>query len=359
MQKSHRTFVIAEAGVNHNGSLDLALDLVKVAAEAGADAVKFQTFRAAQLASVHTRKAAYQVESTGNDGGQLEMLRQLELSAEAHRAIAARCRECGIAFMATAFDLESLQLLAGFDMPAMKIASGDVTAAPLVLAVARLGKPIILSTGMCTLADIAQTLGVIAYGMVGGGAPSQAEFSRAFSSDAGRRALVDRVTLLHCVTAYPAAVEDVNLRAMDTLRDTFQLPVGYSDHTLGTAVALGAVARGASVIEKHFTLDRSLRGPDHRASLEPAELAALVRDIRVVEQALGSAEKRPSATELRNRDVARRSLVAATGIRRGDRFSEANLAVKRPGTGVSPLLFWDYIGREATRDYAADEVIDP
>lgn len=353
-----RTFLIAEAGVNHNGSLDMALQLVDVAAKAGADAVKFQTFKAEGVVSVHARKAAYQVQNTGEDGTQLEMLRRLELSPEALDSIAARCRELGVAFMATAFDLESLRFLARFEMPAMKIPSGDVTAAPLVLETARLGRPIILSTGMCTLEEIQVALGVIAFGLVGAGAPSREAFQSAFASAAGREALAQRVTLLHCVTEYPALPTDVNLRAMETMRTEFGLPVGYSDHTLGTAVSLAAVARGATVIEKHFTLDRSLPGPDHPASLEPAELTALVRDVRCIEQALGSAHKGPCQAELRNRSIARRSLVAATGIRRGERFSVDNLTIKRPGEGASPILYWELMGHEATRDYAADEVIE-
>lgn len=354
-----RTFFIAEAGVNHNGSLELALQLVAVAAEAGADAVKFQTFKAESMVSVHARKAAYQVQNTGEDGGQLEMLRRLELSPEAHHSIAAHCRKLGVAFMSTAFDLESLRFLARFEMPAVKIPSGDVTAAPLVLEAARLERPIILSTGMCTLGEIRVALGVIAFGLVGVGAPSRAAFASAFASTAGREALAQRVTLLHCVTAYPALPTDVNLRAMETMRTAFDLPVGYSDHTLGTAVSLAAVARGATVIEKHFTLDRNLPGPDHPASLEPAELTALVRDVRCIEQALGSAHKRPSEAELGSRAVARRSLVAASGIRRGELFSADNLTIKRPGDGASPILYWEFIGRKATRDYAADEVIEP
>lgn len=354
-----RTFVIAEAGVNHNGSLDVALQLVAVAAAAGADAVKFQTFKAERLASVRAQKAVYQTENTGEGGGQLEMLRRLELSREAHHTLAARCRELGIAFMSTAFDLESLHFLAGFEMPAVKIPSGDVTAAPLVLEAARLGRPIILSTGMCTLEEIREALGVIAFGLIGSGAPSRAAFEVAYASAAGREALARRVTLLHCVTEYPAPPADANLRAMESMRAAFDLPVGYSDHTLGTAVSLAAVARGATVIEKHFTLDRTLPGPDHLASLEPAELAAMVRDIRCIEQALGSTSKGPSEAELRNRPIARRSLVAAVEIRRGEPFSAINLTIKRPGDGVPPINYWDFVGRKATRDYAVDEAIEP
>lgn len=353
------TFVIAEAGVNHNGSLKLALELVDAAAQAGADAVKFQTFKAERLVSVHARKAAYQVANTGQDGTQLEMLRSLELTEGDHRALVARCAERGIAFMSTGFDIESLRFLAGFAMPAIKIPSGDVTAAPLVLEAARVGQPLIVSTGMCTLAEVKEALGVIAYGLVGGGhSPSRAAFAAAYASETGRAALAEKVTLLHCVTDYPASFAEVNLRAMDVLKDAFGLPVGYSDHTLGTSVALAAVARGATVLEKHFTIDSTLPGPDHRASLEPVEMASLIRQVREIEAALGASHKKPSPAELRNRPIARRSLVAARPIRRGERFSDANLAIKRPGGGLAPIMYWELIGREATRDYAADEMVD-
>ena len=359
MLPSDCTFVIAEAGVNHNGSLKLALELVDAAAEARADAVKFQTFRAERLVSANARKAAYQVANTGQDGTQFEMLRKLELTEDNHRTLAARCAERSIAFMSTAFDIESLRFLARFAMPAIKISSGDVTAAPLVLEAARLRRPLILSTGMCTLAEVEEALGVIAYGLVGGEhLPSRAAFAAAYASKAGRTALLEKVTLLHCVTEYPAPVSEINLRAMDLLRHTFGLRIGYSDHTIGTSIALAAVARGAAVLEKHFTIDRTLPGPDHRASLEPRELARLIREVREIEAALGAERKEPSPAELRNRPIARRSLVAATPIRRGERFSSANLTVKRPGEGLPPIMYWELIGREATRDYAADEAID-
>lgn len=360
MRADSKTFVIAEAGVNHNGSLDMALKLVAVAAQAGADAVKFQTFRADRLVSVHAKKAAYQETNTGQAGRQLEMLRALELPPAAHRAIAARCRELGIAFMSTAFDTDSLHFLADFDMPAIKIPSGDLTAAPLVLEAAKLGRPIILSTGMSTLDEIEQALGVLAYGLTGSTLnPSPAAFAAAFATPAGRASLDARVTLLHCVTEYPAPAADVNLRAIDVLREAFGLPVGYSDHTLGMNVALAAVARGATVLEKHFTLDRRLPGPDHRASLEPEELGQLVRGVREIEAALGIACKLPSAAELENRQVARRSLVAARVIRRGEHFGVENLAIKRPGDGRQPIDYWALLGTPALRDYAADEAIDP
>jgi len=360
MIEEGHTFVIAEVGVNHNGSLQLALELVEIAARAGADAVKFQTFSSEKLVSAHTPKAAYQIASTGKDGNQLEMLRALELPHAAYRALAARCRELGIAFMSTAFDLDSLRFLAGFDMPATKIASGDVTAAPLVLEAARIGRPIILSTGMCTLEDVQEALGVIAFGLTNPAVrPAPAAFERAYASQAGRAALVEKVTLLHCVTEYPARFDEVNLRAMDVLRTEFGLRVGYSDHTLGTSVALAAVARGATTIEKHFTLDRTLPGPDHRASLEPGELHGLVQGIREIEAALGIARKEPSQAELSNQRVARRSLVTTRAIRRGELFDADNLAVKRPGIGRRPVHYWTVLGTPANRDYAADEILEP
>lgn len=358
--EDNRTFVIAEAGVNHNGSLDQALQLVDVAAGVGADAVKFQIFRAGQLVSKAAAMANYQERNLGKSGTQFEMLRRLELSLADYKAIASHCRARDIAFMATAFDLQSLRALSDFDIPAVKIASGDATAAPLLLEAAKLGRPIVFSTGMCTIADIEAALGVISFGLLGERAsPSRAAFEAAYLSPQGRKALSDNVTLLHCVTEYPAPPGEINLLAMDVLRTAFGLRVGYSDHTLGIAVALAAVARGAAVIEKHFTLDRTLAGPDHQASLEPAELEALVRGVREIELALGEARKSPSEAELRNRRAARRSLVASQAIRAGEAFDASNLSMKRPGDGVSPLMYWDYLGRKALRDYSDDELIDP
>lgn len=353
-------FIIAEAGVNHNGSLELALQLVDVAAQAGADAVKFQTFKAGRLATSAARKAEYQVTNTQEGGSQLEMLRRLELSPEDHYLLVERCRQNGIRFMSTAFDDESLTLLAALDMPAVKIPSGDVTCAPLVLQAARLRRPIILSTGMCTLADIEDALGVVAFGLLNDGDPAgRADFAVAYASEEGRAALRRYVTLLHCTTDYPAQPESVNLRAMETMRAAFGLPVGYSDHTEGVEVSLAAVALGASVIEKHFTLDRTLPGPDHAASLEPNELIALVRGVRLIERALGSHAKVPGASELPNRKVARRSIVAARSIAPGQRMELADLAYKRPGIGMSPMDLWDVQGRVAHRRYGVDDLIEP
>lgn len=357
---AEHTFMIAEAGVNHNGSLSQALRLVDVAADAGADAVKFQTFRADQLATAGAAKAEYQVSNTGEAGSQLAMLRALELAPADHEALLVHCRSRGIRFMSTAFDAGSLAFLATLDMPAIKIPSGDISCGPLLLQAARLRRPLIVSTGMSTLADIEQALGVIAFGLTQTREPEgRADFDAAWCSVAGRAALREHVTLLHCVTQYPAPPAAVNLRAMDTMAAAFGLPVGYSDHTLGIEVSLAAVARGATVIEKHFTLDRTLPGPDHAASLEPGELKQLVGAIRHIEQALGSPLKAPAPEEAGNRPIARRSLVAARPIRRGEPFDADALAFKRPGHGVSPMAFWDLLGRPAQRDYETDELIEP
>ena len=353
-----RTFVIAEAGVNHNGSLAQALELVDVAARAQADAVKFQTFKAHKLATAKAAKADYQVVNTQEAGNQLDMLSRLELSLDDHAALVRHCAARGIRFMSTAFDAESLAFLATLGMPAVKIPSGDISCGPLLLQAARLNMPLIVSTGMCTLADIEDALGVIAFGMTQDGVPRDRDaITAAYCSASGRAALQRSVSLLHCVTQYPAPAEAVNLRAMDTMAQAFGLPVGYSDHTLGIEVSLAAVARGATIIEKHFTLDRSLPGPDQAASLEPDELCQLVRGIRSIEQALGSSSKSPAAAEMPNRAVARRSIVAAHPIRQGEVFSATSFDMKRPGTGLSPLDAWGLVGQRATRDFDTDELI--
>jgi len=361
MSTEPRVFVIAEAGVNHNGSPDLALKLVDAAAEAGADAVKFQTFRPEALVSRYAPKAEYQQRTTGNSESQLDMLRQLALSDTDHRTLAQHCMRRGIEFMSSPFDLASAAFLVlDMKLQRLKLGSGEITNAPLLLAVARSGRPLILSTGMSTLEDVEQALRLLAFGYVEPASPPQAvSLAAAYGSEAGRAALRRNVTLLHCTTEYPCPLDEVNLRAMDTLRETFGLAVGYSDHTEGYAVSLAAVARGARVIEKHFTLDRGLPGPDHLASLEPDELGAMVRGIREIETALGSGTKQPSASEVRNQRVARKSLVAARAIAKGEALTADNLTVKRPGDGIPALRYWDYLGRPAARDYAADELIDP
>ncbi len=349
--------IIAEAGVNHNGSRELALRLVDAAADAGADIVKFQAFRAEALAATFAPKAEYQAKTTGVAQSQLEMLRSLELGEADFREIRQHCRKRGIRFLATPFDEQSLDdLVNKHEVEAIKLGSGDVTNAPLLARAARSRRRVILSTGMSTLAEVEAALGVLAHGYASAQEPPSLDaFRKAFRSAAGQEALRRHVTLLHCTTEYPAAYEDVNLRAMDTLRATFGLPVGLSDHTPGIHVAVAAVARGAVAIEKHLTLDRNLPGPDHRASLEPGEFRQLVTAIRQVEAALGSDTKAPAPGELANVPVARRSLVAARDIRKGEAFTAENLAVKRPGGGISPMHYWEWLGRVAERDYKKDQ----
>ena len=330
--RNSRVFVIAEAGVNHNGSMALARRLIRIARHAGADAVKFQSFRANLLSTPSAPKARYQSRSGDINESQFDMLRRLELSENQHGLLKDYCRVQGIEFLSTPFDTESLKMLVHrIGVERLKISSGEVTNSPLLLAAARTKKPVILSTGMCTLDDVRGALGVLAFGYLGHKVPSIAAFRNAFSSATGKKKLCEKVTLLHCTTEYPTPLRDTNLLAMDTLRSEFGLSVGLSDHTAGITAAIAAVARGAQVVEKHFTLDRSLPGPDHRASLEPDELENMVSTIREVEECLGSPVKSPSQSEKRNMDVARKSLVALLPIRRGEPFTRKNLGTKRPG----------------------------
>lgn len=327
-------FIVAEAGVNHNGDPDLARRLVDAAAEAGADAVKFQTFRTEALVSRDAPKAGYQRETTGGGESQRDMLRRLELGPDHHALLQGDCTKRGILFFSTPFDEKSADLLEALGVALFKLPSGEITNLPLLRHVARKGKPLFLSTGMSTLEEVAQAVAAI--------------------HDAGDPPLA----LLHCVSAYPAPPSEMNLRAMDTLRKRFGGPVGLSDHTLGIEIALAGVARGAAIVEKHLTLDKSLPGPDHRASLNPIEFAALVRAIRAVESALGDGEKRPMPSEADTRRVARRSLVAARSIRAGETLTAELVAIRRPGTGISPAELDRALGRTAKRDLQADEVID-
>lgn len=344
------TLIIAEAGVNHNGELSMALELVDKAAEAGADMVKFQTFNAAELTSPAAKKADYQARATGGEESQLAMLQRLELSVADHEAIIARCAEKGIRFLSTPFDLESLALLTGtFALPEIKLGSGELTNAPLLLAAGRSGAKLIISTGMGSLAEVEEALGVLAFALVSKDDPKgRRDFADVLLEPAVWPMLAERVTLLHCTTEYPAAVEDTNLLAMETLRRAFKLRVGFSDHTVGEAVSLAAVALGAAVLEKHFTLDRSLPGPDHAASLEPAELASLVRGVRAVERSLGTGIKQPGAAEVANRAVARKSLLAARDLPAGHILKPDDIAVKRPGHGISPMMLWDLLNTATT-----------
>lgn len=359
MREIKHTYIIAEAGVNHNGSIDIAKKLIDVAADAGTDAVKFQTFRADALVNATAPKADYQKKGTDASESQLSMLRKLELNEAAHRTLADHCRLRNIQFLSTPFDEQSLDLLVQrINIPVLKLPSGEITNGPLLLKAAQTKKPVILSTGMSTLAEVRTALGVLAFGYTSrGNKPSLSAFREAYESKAGQRALKAKVMLLHCTTEYPAPFSEVNLRAMHTIREAFGLPVGLSDHTRGIAVSIAAAALGASVIEKHFTLDRSLPGPDHKASLVPAELHDLVRSIREVEEALGSARKAPTKSELKNIPIARRSLVALSNIIRGELFTADNLGSKRPGSGASPLRYWQLHGKKANKNYLKNELI--
>lgn len=351
--------IIAEAGVNHNGSLDLALRLVDVAVNAGADIVKFQTFDAKALATSGAGRAKYQIENIGEDGSQLEMLQALSLDEVSHVAIVDHCRARNIAFMSTAFDFRSFEFLKQFDMPYIKIPSGDLTFGPMLLAAGESGRRVILSTGMSNLEEIRDALAVLAFGRLNHGKPANLPAMREhFDTDAAQAALRDFVTVLQCVTQYPCPAEYANLAAMDTIRSAFGVPVGYSDHTLGIAVPIAAVARGACMIEKHVTLDRSMPGPDHAASLEPDQFAEMVTAIREVENAIGDGVKEANRAEAENIAVARRSLVAARPIGGTERIEPDMLTAKRPGTGLSPMRFWDVVGRTAGHDYQTDEPIE-
>lgn len=346
-----KTLIIAEAGVNHNGDLAMALELVDRAADAGADYVKFQTFNADKLVSANAKKANYQARTTDAAESQLEMLKRLELSVGDHEAIMARCVEKGVRFLSTPFDMDSLSLLTRtFALPEIKLGSGELTNAPLLLAAGRSGVRIILSTGMGSLAEVEEALGVLAFALCRTGDPKgRRDFADVLMDASIWPVLAKRVTLLHCTTEYPAAVEDTNLLAMETMRHAFGLRVGYSDHTVGEAISLAAVALGAVVLEKHFTLDRRLPGPDHAASLEPDELASLVRSVRMVERAIGTGIKQPGAAEVVNRSVARKSLLAARDLPAAHVLTPEDIVVKRPGDGQSPMLMWDRIGTVTTR----------
>lgn len=332
----NRTYVIAEAGVNHNSSLEMAFQLVDVAVAAGADAVKFQTFKAEEVIAVNAPKAGYQKETTATDESQLEMVKKLELDETAHTRLYWHCRHKGIQFLSTPFDLESIDLLNRLGLEMFKIPSGEITNLPYLRKLGRLKKRLIMSTGMADLGEIEDALDVL--------------------TECGTP--LENITVLHCNTEYPTPFEDVNLRAMLTIRDAFPgISVGYSDHTLGIEVPIAAVAMGARAIEKHFTLDRNLPGPDHRASLEPHELAAMISAIRNIEKALGTGIKKPSQSELKNRSVARKSIVAATSIKKAEVFTEMNITTKRPAIGITPMRWDEIIGRNAGRDYEMDETI--
>ncbi|HFQ5405101.1 TPA: N-acetylneuraminate synthase [Vibrio vulnificus] len=354
------TLIIAEAGVNHNGDEALAFKLVDAAHQAGADIVKFQTFKAKNLVTEQAKQADYQVANTQKQESQLAMLSRLELSYAAHHQLVKHCESLGIEFLSTAFDSESLDFLVNdLGLTRLKLPSGELTNAPLVLEHARTGCDLIVSTGMATLAEIEMALGVIAFGYTAADhvAPSVLAFQQAYASNEGQKALKEKVTILHCTTEYPAPMAEINLKAMDTLGKAFDLPAGYSDHSEGITIPIAAVARGAVLIEKHFTLDKNMEGPDHKASLEPDELTAMVKAIRQVELALGSAVKSPTVSEVKNKAVARKSLVASQAIQAGDAFSADNVTIKRPGNGMSPYQYWEMLERKASRDYQVGDLI--
>lgn len=351
--------VIAEAGVNHNGDVGLARDLIDVAAEAGADVVKFQTFVPEEVISKNAPKAEYQMTTTDAAESQLDMARKLWFPNDNFFMLAEHCETRGIQFLSTPFNLSSIDFLANdMKLKRLKLPSGEVTNGPYLLNAARTGCDIILSTGMATLDEVRDALAVLAFGLTGGKeTPTHSAFAAAFESEPGQKVLRDKVTLLHCTTEYPTPFEAVNLRAMDTLRDAFGLAVGFSDHTPGINASIAAAARGAVLIEKHFTLDKAMDGPDHKASLDPSELRALVSAVQEIDLAMGDGVKAPHAVEIKNMPIARKSLVARHDIKEGELFTEGNLTVKRPGTGVSPMLYWDWVGQPAPRDYAEDEII--
>lgn len=335
----NKVFIIAEAGVNHNGQLEIAKELARVAKESGADAVKFQTFKTENLVASYTSQAEYQEKNIGKEQSQADMLRKLELSYEEFRELHRFCQEIGILFLSTAFDLESIDFLAELGMPIWKIPSGEITNLPYLEKIAEQGKPIILSTGMAEMDEVEAAINVLQKKLNQGGDPVN-------------------ITVLHCTTEYPTPEEDVNLLAMQSLKNKFLLSVGYSDHTEGYLVPVMAVAMGAKVIEKHFTIDKNMEGPDHKASLNPQELKEMVDKIRSAEVILGDGEKKPTDNERRVRDVARKCIVARNKIEKGDIFTANNLTVKRAGNGLSPMRWYEIIGKKADREYQIEEVIE-
>jgi N-acetylneuraminate synthase len=353
------TFIIAEAGVNHNGSVETALLLIDAAVDAGVDAVKFQTFKADKLVSKNALKAEYQKRLTEDGETQYEMLKKLELDHDAHLKLIHYCQTKKIKFLSTPFDTESADLLGKtFNLDMIKVSSGDLTNAPLLLHIARMAKSVIVSTGMSNLDEIEAALSVLAFGYVNKHSKPSAElFMDAYRSKEGQEILRHKVSLLHCTTEYPAPLRDINLKAMETLRASFGLRIGFSDHTLGITIPIAAAALGAEIIEKHFTLDRQMAGPDHQASLEPLELKEMVQAIRDVDIALGRATKAPTASEFKNIAIARKSIVAEVKINKGEPFTERNITVKRPGNGKSPMEYWSLLNRTASRDYEQDEPI--
>jgi len=331
----NHVFIIAEAGVNHNGSTELAKQLIDAAADAGADAVKFQTFKAEKLVSKNAQKADYQKETTNTKESQFDMIKKLELDLDTHKELITYCQKKNIMFLSTPFDHDSIEMLNELGLNIFKIPSGEITNLPYLRHIGSLGKEVILSTGMADIGEIEDALDVLI--------------------EAGTKR--EHITVLHANTMYPTPMQDVNLRAMVTIGNAFDVSYGYSDHTLGIEVPVAAVAMGATVIEKHFTLDKNMEGPDHKASLEPDELKAMVNAIRNIEVALGSGIKKPSPSEKPNMVIARKSIVAATPVKKGEIFTKKNLAIKRPGNGINPMRWDEIVGSQAQKDYLEDELI--
>lgn len=329
-----RVYMIAEAGVNHNGDFNIAKDMVLVAKNAGADAIKFQTFVTENLVTRDAQTAEYQKQNTGKQETQFEMLKKLELSYDNYQELKELCSKTGIEFLSTPFDMDSIKMLEKLDIDKFKIPSGEITNYPYLVEIARTGKPIIMSSGMCTWDELEEAVRVL------------------------REHGAKDISLLHCTTEYPAPYNEVNLRVINAMRERFGGKIGYSDHTQGIEIAIAAAAMGAEIIEKHFTLSRDMEGPDHKASLEPKELKYMVQAIRNVEKALGSLEKKPSESERKNIQVARKSIVAKRNIEAGEIFSEENLTTKRPGTGLSPMLWNSILGQTAMRNFEKDECIE-
>ena len=355
------SLIIAEAGVNHNGDEALAFKLVDAAFAAGADIIKFQTYKAKNVASKTAQKADYQITESCDDESQLELLSRLELPYESHFKLVEYCNQLGIEFLSTAFDSESLNFLVDeLDLKRLKIPSGEITNAPFILEHARTGCDLIISTGMATLAEIESVLGVIAFGyiMPADALPSIEAFQNAYLSQKGKASLRDKVTLLHCTTEYPAPLSDINLSAMTTISSAFGLPIGYSDHSEGIIVSIAAIAKGATVIEKHLTLDKDMEGPDHQASLDPNEFKSLVDAIKSVEFSLGDGIKGPSPSELKNKISARKSLIAANDISINQKISSQDIDIKRPGSGMSPYDYWKIQDKVAKRSYKKGDLID-
>jgi N-acetylneuraminate synthase len=355
----NNTYIIAEAGVNHNGSLDLAKQLSLAALETGADAVKFQAFSADRLASNSAQMAEYQIKNTGVTERQIDMLRRLELTAEEFKELQIYCAKIGINFLSSPFDIESVTFLVeDLNLDLIKIPSGEITNGPLILAIGQSDKRVILSTGMSNLQEIRDALDVLAYGYLHKPQPkSFAAIKGCSNSPEGDLVLDKKVQLLHCTTEYPAPVESINLRAMDSIVSEFGLPVGYSDHSEGISIPIAAVAMGAQIIEKHLTLDQTMLGPDHKASIEPTLFSEMVRSIRLIEAALGSGKKEAHSVEIKNMRIARKQLVAKALIEKGDVFSVNNLTAMRCGEGLSPMGFWGLLNQTANQKYLKGEPI--